>query len=73
MTNKPYVNTHAPKALKPRTKTEIGYFLAGLIDSDGHINKLGYVIIAFNLNDISVAYYIKKVLGPLRLGDESQR
>jgi len=63
MTSRSYVNMHAPRALKPKTKTEIGYFLAGLIDSDGHINNLGYVVISFNLNDISVAYYIRKIIG----------
>jgi hypothetical protein len=30
-----------------QTKDEFGFFLAGLIDADGHIAKLGYVQIDF--------------------------
>jgi len=56
------VSIHA-KAKKPQTLEEFGHFLAGLIDSDGHITKDGCVNIAFNTNDISVAYYIKKMIG----------
>lgn len=63
MKQKKQVTIHAPKAQKPRTKTQLGYFLAGLIDANGHIDTLGYVQIAFNQKDASVAYYIKKVLG----------
>nr|YP_025806.1 putative site-specific DNA endonuclease [Tupiella akineta]AAQ18765.1 putative site-specific DNA endonuclease [Tupiella akineta] len=57
------ISIHAPKAKKPQTKEEFGQFLAGLIDSDGHITKDGCVNIAFNTNDISVAYYIKSAIG----------
>jgi hypothetical protein len=59
----PLISRHAPKTLKPQTKEEFSYFLAGLIDSDGHISKPGYVQIDFNLNEISVAYYIKSMIG----------
>jgi hypothetical protein len=36
--------------------------LAGLINADGHINKkeLG---VTFHINDLIVAYYLKKVMG----------
>lgn len=53
----------APKPRKPQTKEEFGYFLAGLIDADGHINKRGHIDIAFHTNEVSVAYYIKAILG----------
>nr|AOC61567.1 putative LAGLIDADG homing endonuclease [Gloeotilopsis planctonica] len=46
----------------PQTKADFGHFLAGLIDSDGHIRKNGFVVIAFHSKEISVAYYLKKVL-----------
>lgn len=51
------------KALKPQNQEEFGYFLAGLIDADGHIKKNGSVVIAFHLKEISVAYYLKNVIG----------
>lgn len=57
------ISIHAPKAQKPCTKEQLGYFLAGLIDADGHIDTYGYVRIAFHEKDVSVAYYIKKILG----------
>jgi LAGLIDADG endonuclease len=53
----------APKACKPRSVEEFGYFLAGLIDSDGSIDQQGYVRIAFHINEISIAYYVKKIIG----------
>jgi Homing endonuclease len=58
-----YISSEEPKALKPQTKEEFGYFLAGLIDSDGHIRKNGSVVIAFNVKEVSVAYYLKKIIG----------
>jgi hypothetical protein len=59
-----HINLTAPKASKPKTDEELGYFLAGLIDSDGTINKnTGRITIGFNTNEVSVAYYLKKVLG----------
>ena len=57
------ISEHAPKARNPQTKEQFGYFLAGLIDGDGHITKCGYVTIAFHNKDASVAYYIKQVVG----------
>nr|AOC61521.1 putative LAGLIDADG homing endonuclease [Rhexinema sarcinoideum] len=51
------------KALKPQNYEEFGYFLAGLIDADGHIRKNGSVVIAFHLKEKSVACYLKKVIG----------
>lgn len=52
------------KAAKPQNNSKFGYWLAGLIDSDGHItNPRGYVQIAFHSNDLSVAHYVKHVIG----------
>ena len=42
------------KQNKPKNFEELGYFLAGLIDADGHINKKELAI-TFHANDISVA------------------
>lgn len=59
-----HINSTPPKASKPKTDEELGYFLAGLIDSDGTIHKnTGRITIGFNTNEVSVAYYLKKVLG----------
>lgn len=62
MKNRALISQHAPKALKPQSKSEFGFFLAGLIDSDGHISKTS-ISICFNYKDISVAYYVKKSIG----------
>jgi hypothetical protein len=64
MTNtRKQISIHAPKARKPQTKEQFGYFLAGLIDSNGHIDARGYISIMFYQNDVSLAYYIKKQVG----------
>nr|YP_636268.1 putative site-specific DNA endonuclease [Tupiella akineta]AAV80690.1 putative site-specific DNA endonuclease [Tupiella akineta] len=69
----PTVSIHPPKTLKPQTREEFGYFLAGLIDSDGHISKPGYVQIDFNVNEINVAYYIKSMIGYGKVTQEEKR
>ena len=49
--------------IKPRNNSELGYFLAGLIDADGSICTSGYTItVNCHIRDISVAKYIKAVL-----------
>lgn len=60
--NKNKISEHAPKAKQPIIKNEFGSFLAGLIDGNGHISKQGYALIVFHEKDLSVAYYLKKVL-----------
>ena len=51
------------KHVKPRNREEFGYWLAGLIDADGHLKKAdGNLDINFHNRDESVAYYIKKVI-----------
>ena len=51
------------KAKKPQNAEQFGFFLAGLIDADGHINKVGTVSLYFHQSDVRVALYIKKVIG----------
>lgn len=51
------------KAQKPKNLEEFGYYLAGLLDADGYISKEGYISITFHERELSVAYYIKKVIG----------
>ena len=67
------ISIHAPKAWKPQTKDEFGYFLAGLIDADGHIAMRGYVQIDFNILEISTAYYIRKCVGYGEVSQERAR
>lgn len=39
------------------------YFLAGIIDGDGHFSKIPQLVICFSLNDQSVAYFLKSKIG----------
>ena len=57
------ISIHAPKAQRPQTMNEFGYFLAGLIDGNGHIHPDGSVTLTLHEKDASVAYYIKKTIG----------
>ena len=54
---------HVPTHLKPTTDTEFGYYLAGLIDGDGHFSNTPQLVIVFNDLDASLAYFIKQRLG----------
>ncbi len=47
---------------KPKTENCFGYYLAGLIDGDGHISTIRQIVIVFALQDVSLAYYIKSQL-----------
>jgi single-stranded DNA-specific DHH superfamily exonuclease len=47
---------------RPKSEEDFGYYLAGLIEGDGYIGKRS-IEIAFHINDISLAYYIKKRIG----------
>ena len=53
---------HAPKVYD-MNEDAWGWFLAGLIDGDGHFNKLGYLILVFDANSVSTAYEIKRFIG----------
>lgn len=56
------INEHFAKHTKPKTNSEIGYYLAGLIEGDGYIGKRGFEIL-FSEHDLSNAYSIKKWVG----------
>ncbi len=58
------ISDHIPIHKKTVSEDEFGYYLAGLIEGDGYINKkvIG-ITIAFHRLDASLAYYIKKRVG----------
>src|SRR5271154_184729 len=56
------ISVHVPTHLKPINDTELGHYLAGLIDGDGHIH-IRYIAISFNFLDASLAYFIKSKIG----------
>jgi hypothetical protein len=49
--------------LKPLNNEQLGYYLAGLIDGDGHFSKAQQLVITFSSPDAFLAYYLKKRLG----------
>jgi hypothetical protein len=57
------VSAIRPKLVRPNNNEDFGYYLAGLIDGDGHFSNINQLIIVFHINDVSLAYYIKKNLG----------
>lgn len=56
------ISNHVPTHLKPLNDEQFGHYLAGLIDSIGHFNIQQQLVICFNLNNIQLAYYIKKYI-----------
>ena len=59
----PQVSPHRPVTRKPRNEREIGSFLAGLIDGDGHWSAIPQLVISFDEREKSLAHYVKKTLG----------
>jgi hypothetical protein len=57
------ISDHVPKHFKPINDEQFGYYLAGLIDGDGHFNSKQQLIIVFSSPDVYLAYYVKKILG----------
>jgi hypothetical protein len=57
-----FISDHLTKHMKPKTDEEFGYYLAGLIEGDGYFGDRRFEI-AFHMDDISSAYYIKKCIG----------
>lgn len=55
------LSIHRPKK-KSYTKEMLGYYLAGLIDGDGHISKIGHVVISFNKKDVKTAFKLRSHL-----------
>lgn len=57
------ISNHVPKHLKPLNNDQLGYYLAGLIDGDGHFSKAQQLVIVFSYPDAFLAYYLKEKLG----------
>ena len=57
------ISIHVPKHFKPINDTDFGYYLAGLIDGEGHFSKAFQLVIVFNELDASLAYFIKGKIG----------
>ena len=57
------ISVHVPTHLRPVNDTQLGHYLAGLIDGDGHFSKKQQLVIAFNSLDTYLAYYLKKQIG----------
>lgn len=57
------ISDHVPKHLKPLNNEQLGYYLAGLIDGDGHFSKALQLVIAFSSSDAFLAYNLKEKLG----------
>lgn len=57
------ISIHVPKHLKPLNNEQLGHYLAGLIDGDGHFNKIPQLVLVFSAPDAFLAYYLKEKLG----------
>lgn len=57
------ISDHVPKHFKPLNNEQLGYYLAGLIDGDGHFSKAQQLVIVFSSPDAFLAYYIKSRIG----------
>ena len=57
------ISIHVPTHLKPLNDEQIGHYLAGLIDGDGHFSSKQQLVIVFSSPDVQLAYYIKEVVG----------
>jgi hypothetical protein len=57
------ISNHVPKHLKPINNEQLGHYLAGLIDGDGHFSKAQQLVIVFSSPDAFLAYFLKEKLG----------
>ena len=57
------ISNHVPIHQRPINNTQLGHYLAGLIDGDGHFSSKQQLVIVFNYFDSSLAYYLKKEIG----------
>ncbi len=57
------ISKHVPKHIKPLNDEQLGYYLAGLIDGDGHFSNIPQLVIVFSSPDAFLAYLIKEKLG----------
>lgn len=60
--NLKHLKIHKPKHKMPKSDAEFGYYLAGLIEGDGHFSKQNLLVISFHIQDIRLAYYLKSKL-----------
>ena len=58
----PVFSAHVGKHKTQLSDKEFGYLLAGLIEADGFFDK-EHLFINFDIEDITLAYYIKKKIG----------
>lgn len=56
------VSIHAPKHVKPLNDEQLGHYLAGLIDGDGHFSKQQQLVLVFSSPDAFLAHYLKTIL-----------
>lgn len=57
-----HISDHVPKHSKPINDDQLGHYLAGLIDGDGHFSSASQLIIVFSFPDAFLAYYVKEKL-----------
>lgn len=57
------ISIHNSTHLRPLNDDQFGYYLAGLIDGDGHFSTQQQLVIVFSAPDVSLAYFIKSRLG----------
>jgi hypothetical protein len=57
------ISIHVPTHLKPLNDEQIGHYLAGLIDGDGHFSSQQQLVIVFSSPDVQLAYYVKEIIG----------
>ncbi len=58
-----HVSKHVSRHIKPVNSEQLGHYLAGLIDGDGHFSKAQQLVIVFSSPDAFLAYYLKEKLG----------
>jgi hypothetical protein len=58
-----HISIHVPKHLRPLNNEQLGHYLAGLIDGDGHFSKAQQLVIVFSFPEAFLAYYLKEKLG----------
>lgn len=57
------LSIHAPTHQRPLNEDQLGHYLAGLIDGEGHFSKIFQLVIVFNIKDLPLAYSIKNSIG----------
>ena len=57
------ISINPPKHSIPVNDNEFGHYLAGLIDGDGHFNRLRQLIIVFSAPDAFLAYTLRTRIG----------